>query len=58
MHTWNIGETNVVEYTLPIGFEEAESDWVGIFKVRFDCYPSILSLIVSIASLTISGEIH
>lgn len=33
MHTWHIGEENVVEYTLPVGFDEAESDWVGIFKV-------------------------
>lgn len=40
MHTWNIGEENVVEYTLPLGFEEAESDWVGIFKVLFDISPS------------------
>lgn len=36
MHTWNIGEENVVEYTMPLGFDEAESDWVGIFKVNFE----------------------
>lgn len=33
--TWHIGEENVIEYTLPNGFEEAGSDWVGIYKVKF-----------------------
>lgn len=32
---WQIGEENVVEYSLPIGFEEAGSDWIGIFKEDF-----------------------
>lgn len=34
LHTWQIGEENVVEYTLPFGFDEASSDWIGVYKVR------------------------
>lgn len=30
---WQIGEENIVEYSLPLGFEEAGSDWIGIYKV-------------------------
>lgn len=33
LHTWQIGEENVVEYTLPINFDEANSDWIGVYKV-------------------------
>lgn len=31
---WQIGEENVIEYTLPHGYEEAENDWIGVYKVR------------------------
>lgn len=31
---WQIGENNKIEYTVPNGYEEAESDWIGVFKVR------------------------
>lgn len=31
---WQIGEDNVIEYTLPFGYEEAENDWIGVYKVR------------------------
>lgn len=30
---WQIGEDNKIEYTVPNGYEEAESDWIGVFKV-------------------------
>lgn len=30
---WDIGEENVVEYTLPDNFEELGSDWIGIYEV-------------------------
>lgn len=30
---WQINEENIVEYSLPIGFEEGGSDWIGIYKV-------------------------
>lgn len=30
---WIIGEENKIEYTVPLGYEEAESDWIGVFKV-------------------------
>lgn len=33
---WQINEENIVEYSLPLGFEEAGSDWIGIFKVSED----------------------
>lgn len=39
VHIWQIGEENNVEYTLPFGYEEAENDWIGIYKVS-----NILSL--------------
>lgn len=32
---WQINEENIVEYSLPLGFEEAGSDWIGIYKVNF-----------------------
>lgn len=39
MHIWEIGEENTIEYTLPLGFDEAGSDWVGIYKVnKFDLH--------------------
>lgn len=31
---WQIGEENVIEYTLPNGYEEAENDWIGVYKVK------------------------
>lgn len=34
LQLWNIGEENTIEYVLPSGFEEASSDWIGIYKVR------------------------
>lgn len=33
LHTWQIGEENVIEYTLPVGFDEAACDWIGVYKV-------------------------
>lgn len=48
LHIWNIGEENTVEYTLPTGFEEASSDWVGIYKVTM----TLKSLLKSINSKT------
>lgn len=33
IHIWYTGEENLVEYILPDDFEEASSDWIGIFKV-------------------------
>lgn len=30
---WQIGENNKIEYTVPTGYEEAESDWIGVYKV-------------------------
>lgn len=30
---WQIGEENTIEYTLPMGYEEAENDWIGVYKV-------------------------
>lgn len=33
VNIWQIGEENVIEYTLPYGYEEAESDWIGVYKV-------------------------
>lgn len=36
VHIWQIGEENTVEYTLPSGFDEASSDWIGIYKVRIN----------------------
>lgn len=35
LHIWKIGEENTIEYTLPLGFDEAGCDWVGIFKVNY-----------------------
>lgn len=32
-HTWQIGEENVVEYILPLGYDEGSCDWIGIYKV-------------------------
>lgn len=29
---WLIGEDNTIEYTLPFGYEEAENDWIGVFR--------------------------
>lgn len=34
VNIWQIGEDNIIEYTLPFGYEEAENDWIGVFKVR------------------------
>lgn len=34
LHTWHIGEENTIEYTLPSGFDEHSSDWIGIYKVN------------------------
>lgn len=28
-----IGDDNIIEYCIPTGFEEAGSDWVGIYRV-------------------------
>ncbi|XP_055317820.1 inositol polyphosphate 5-phosphatase K [Sitodiplosis mosellana] len=36
LHIWEIGEENNIEYTLPLGFDEMSSDWVGIYKENFD----------------------
>lgn len=36
INIWQIGEENVIEYTLPFGYEEAENDWIGVYKVSFD----------------------
>ena len=33
IHIWQIGEENTIEYTLPTGYEEAENDWIGVYKV-------------------------
>lgn len=33
INIWQIGEDNVIEYTLPFGYEEAENDWIGVYKV-------------------------
>lgn len=33
VHIWQIGEENTIEYMLPHGFDEASSDWIGIYKV-------------------------
>lgn len=35
INIWQIGEENVIEYTLPFGYEEAENDWVGVYKVNY-----------------------
>ncbi len=34
INIWQIGEDNTIEYTLPFGYEEAENDWIGVYKVR------------------------
>lgn len=34
INIWQIGEDNVIEYTLPFGYEEAENDWIGVYKVN------------------------
>lgn len=34
---WQIGEDNKIEYTVPHGYEEAESDWIGVYKVMLQC---------------------
>lgn len=34
LHLWNIGDENTIEYTLPPGFVEESSDWIGIYKVQ------------------------
>lgn len=34
INIWYIGEDNVIEYTLPFGYEEAENDWIGVFRVE------------------------
>lgn len=28
-----IGDDNIIEYCIPSGFEEAGSDWIGIYRV-------------------------
>lgn len=33
INIWQIGEENIIEYTLPFGYEEAENDWIGVYKV-------------------------
>lgn len=33
INIWQIGEDNVIEYTLPVGYVEAENDWIGVYKV-------------------------
>lgn len=50
MHTWQIGEENIVEYTLPNGFDEAGSDWIGIYKV-FTLFILIQMLICYLSKL-------
>lgn len=42
---WQIGEENVVEYTLPFGYEEAENDWIGVYKVHIHIYYLRLKMI-------------
>lgn len=32
---WTVGEENTVTYILPPGYEEKESDWIGVFKVKY-----------------------
>lgn len=39
---WQIGEDNTIEYTLPIGYEEAENDWIGVYKVWLVTHAVIL----------------
>lgn len=34
INIWQIGEENVIEYTLPFGYVEAENDWIGVYKVK------------------------
>lgn len=34
INIWQIGEDNIIEYTLPFGYEEAENDWIGVYKVK------------------------
>lgn len=34
INIWQIGEENTIEYTLPFGYEEAENDWIGVYKVK------------------------
>lgn len=42
VHTWQVGEENTIEYYLPLGFDEHESDWIGIFKVNQTTGPRTL----------------
>lgn len=39
---WQIGEENVIEYTLPHGYEEAGNDWIGIYKVKYNIWVVLL----------------
>ncbi|XP_058464325.1 phosphatidylinositol 4,5-bisphosphate 5-phosphatase A isoform X7 [Malaya genurostris] len=32
---WSVGEPNKIEYTIPAGFEESSSDWIGIYREDF-----------------------
>lgn len=42
---WQIGEENVIEYTLPHGYEEAENDWIGVYKVWIHMDDVILNFV-------------
>jgi len=34
---WHIGEDNVIRYTVPFGYKNEESDWIGVYKENFTC---------------------
>jgi hypothetical protein len=40
MKIWRMGEENIVEYFLPVKFEKAAADWVGVYKVSIWTIPS------------------
>jgi hypothetical protein len=35
MKIWRVGEENIIEYFLPVKFDEAAADWIGVYKVSF-----------------------
>ncbi|XP_031634308.1 inositol polyphosphate 5-phosphatase K [Contarinia nasturtii] len=56
LHIWKIGEENTIEYKLPNGFDEAHSDWIGIYKENFDTLDDYISYEYTSRSKAPSGD--
>ncbi|XP_037032683.1 inositol polyphosphate 5-phosphatase K isoform X2 [Bradysia coprophila] len=57
INIWQIGEDNVIEYTLPFGYEEAENDWIGVYKEDFTSLDEYIAYEYTSRSKAPSGDV-